>query len=131
MSVEARDIIAKKTEHIFKDDNTKDIKVSRDCLIMIANSEGQSYYLTLSSHNNNAMEFYQRFPDQNYLLTKKKCEGLTYTSCVNLENIYKGEPLGRLVVILPDDEYRKLITKFIKWQEINPDELFVQVKDLI
>ena len=131
MSIAVRDVIVKKTEHIFKDDNTRDIKQSRDCLIMIVNVNSQSYYLILSSHQNNAFEWYQRFPEQNYLLSKKKCEGLEYTSCVNLEDIYEGEPLGKLVVVVPDSEYRKLIAKFKRWQEDNPDELYSSIKEYL
>ena len=131
MSVLARDLIEKQTEHIFKDTNTKDIKQSRDCLIMIANANEQSYYLILSSHSNNAFEYYQRFPEWNYLLAKKRCEGLKYTSCVNLRDIYEGEPLGRPILTVPEDEFRKLIKAFKKWQTSNPDKLYSTIKDLV
>lgn len=131
MSISARDIIAKKTEHVFTDNNTKDIKFSRDCLVMIADVNGQSYYLTLSTHNNNAFEYYQKNSRQCYLLTKKKCEGLAYTSCVNLDEIYEEEPLGKLVVIVPMDEYALLIEKFKKWQSKKPHRYYEKIKNYI
>ncbi len=131
MSLSIRDVIKKETEHIFKDNNTRDIKQSRDCLIMIANANGQSYYLILSSHNNNAFEYYQRFPEDNYLLAKKKCEGLKYTSCVNLKDIYEGEPLGRTVLVVPEQEFKKMIDKFKKCQENNPDKLYEIIKEYL
>lgn len=131
MSVLARDLIEKQTEHIFKDTNTKDIKQSRVCLVVIANINRQSYYLILSSHSNNAFEYYQRFPDWNYLLAKKRCDGLKYTSCVNLRDIYEGEPLGRPILTVPENEFRKLIIAFKRWQNSNPDKLYNTIKDLV
>ena len=131
MSIAVRDIIKKETVHIFKDTNTRDIKQSRDCLIMIANANGQSYYLILSSHNNNAFEHYQRTPDEYYLLSKKKCMGLKYTSCVNLRDIYEGEPLGRMILAVPEDEFKKLLAKFHRWQSDNPDPLYEKIRDYI
>lgn len=131
MSLSIRDVIKKETEHVFKDNNACDIKQSRDCLIMIANANGQSYYLILSSHNNNAFEYYQRFPEDNYLLAKKKCAGLKYTSCVNLRDIYDGEPLGRTVLVVPEPEFKKMIDKFKRCQANNPDEFYVKIKDYL
>ena len=130
MSIEVRDVIAKQ-DHRFKDTGALDVKVARDCLIMLVSSENDVYYLTLSTHNKNVMDFYQRFPDSNYLLSKKKCEGLKDTSLVNLQSIYKGDVNGRLVVIIPSSEYSKLIKKFVSWQESNPDDLYGEVKQLL
>ena len=130
MSIEVRDVIAKQ-DHRFKDTGALDVKVARDCLVMLVRSEREVYYLTLSTHNKNVMDFYQRFPDSNYLLSKKKCEGLKETSLVNLKNIYKGDVNGRLVVIIPSSEYSKLIKRFVRWQESNPDDLYGEVKQLL
>lgn len=130
MSIEVRDVIAKK-DHRFKDTGELDVKVARDCLVMLISSGEDVYYLTLATHNKNVMEVYQKYPDCNYLLAKKKCEGLKETSLVNLRSIYKGDVSGKLVVIVPSDEYGKLIKKFKRWQEANPDELYGEVKPML
>ena len=131
MNIEARDIISKHTEHYFKDNGAKDLKMGRDCLMMLADVNGQSYYLTLSSHDNNAFEYYQRFPDENYLLTKKNCHGLTYTSCVNVRDIYAEMPLGRMILTVPEDEFLNILDKLKKWQDKNPDPLYGVIKPYI
>lgn len=130
MSIEVRDVIAQK-DHRFKDTGELDVKVARDCLVMLVSSGEDVYYLTLATHNKNVMEVYQKDPNCNYLLAKKKCEGLKETSLVNLRSIYKGDVSGKLVVIVPSDEYGKLIEKFKKWQEANPDELYGEVKPML
>ena len=130
MSVEVRDVIAKR-DFRFKDNGQLDVKVVRDCLVMLLSSGDDVYFLTLATHNKNVMETYQRYPDSNFLLTKKKCEGLKETSLVNLRNIYKGDSEGKLVVIVPSDQYSKLIKKFREWQEIHPDDLYEEVKPLL
>ena len=130
MSIEARDIIAK-SDHRFKDTGELDVKVARDCLVMLVSGDEGVYYLTLATHNKNVMEVYQKYPECNYLLSKKRCEGLKDTSLVNLQSIYKGDITGKLVVIVPSDEYRKLIKKFKRWQEVNPDELYDDVKPML
>lgn len=79
MSVEVRDVIAKR-DFRFKDNGQLDVKVARDCLVMLLSSGDDVYFLTLATHNKNVMETYQRYPDSNFLLTKKKCEGLKETS---------------------------------------------------
>lgn len=53
------------------------------------------------------------------------------TSLVNLRSIYKGDVSGKLVVIVPSDEYGKLIKKFKRWQEANPDDLYEEVKPML
>ena len=130
MNVDVRDVIAKR-DHRFKDTGDLDIKIARDCMVMLVSNDNQVYYLTLTTHNDNVMENYQKYPDSNYLLAKKNCDGLRKTSLVNLKSIYKGDINGKLVVIVPSDEYKKIIKKFIRWQEENPDDLYAEVKPVL
>ena len=130
MRMEVRDVIAK-SNHRFKDTGELDVKVVRNCLVMLVSTGADVYYLTLATHNKNVMEAYQKHPDSNYLLAKKKCEGLKETSLVNLSSIYKGNISGKLVVVIPSDEYRKMIKKFKRWQESNPDELYDEIKSML
>ena len=130
MNIEVRDVIAKK-DHCFKNTGEIDLKVARDCLVVLVSNEEDVYYLTLATNNKNVMEVYQKYPRSHYLLAKKKCEGLKETSLINLKSIYKGDISGKLVVIIPTDEFRKIIKKFKLWQECNPDELYNEMKYML
>ena len=130
MNIQVRDIYAKK-DHRFDDTGIIDTKAARNCLVALISSDNHIYYLTLATHNKNVMDVYQKYPDKNYMLTKKKVEGLAETSLVNLESIYKDDINGRLVVVVPSGEYDKLVKKFKIWQEQHPHPLYSEVKPLL
>ena len=127
----ARGEVIENFTHVWKDTGAHEAKQARDCLIAIADKEGMTYYLTISTHNDNAWGFYQKFPEWNYLLTKKKCEGIKKTSVVNLKLINKAEPMGKYLFSLSDQVLKDMIRKFKKWQVENPDQFYDEIKDLI
>lgn len=130
MSFARGEVIANFT-HVWKDTGSHEAKRARDCLIAIADKDEATYYLTISTHNNAAWEYYQKFPEWNYLLTKKKCESLQKTSVVNLRLIYKAEPMGKYLFSVSDQVFEDLIKRFKEWQNINPDPLYEEIKDII
>ena len=131
MSLSERDIILKTTEHRFIDTGEIDRKTGRYCLIIYSKDERESFYLTLSTHHNTAFEYYQRFPNENYLLSKKKCPGLPQTSCVNLKNIYEERPLGYFTTNVPDDEYKKIVRKFKEYHSKECSDVYNKIAELM
>lgn len=130
MSFTKGEVVANYT-HVWKDTGKHEAKGVRDCLIVIAEKDGATYYLTISTHNDTAWEFYQKYPEWNFLLTKKKCEGLEKTSVVNLKLINKVEPMGKYLFAVPERVLKDLIKQFKEWQEENPDPLYAEIKDII
>ena len=130
MSTEARDVI-KTSDFRFKDTGELDLKPARLCLVMLVGRDDDVYYLTLATHNGNVMEKYQKYPECNYLLTKEKCEGLPKTSLVNLQSIYRGDIGSNYIVMVPSEEYEKMMQKFKRWQETNPDDLYEEVRPML
>lgn len=130
MSVGIGDVI-KKRNHTFEDNGKSDYKPERPCLVFLANVNDTPYYLTMATHNHKVQEWYQAYPDENYLLTKKKCEGLEQTSLVNLVTINKGEPTGRLMVIVPSYEMEKLKRKFKTYQSEHPHKLYSEIEEYL
>ncbi len=131
MNFSERDIVLKTTEHKFIDNGQIDKKTGRYCLMICPQNVGESFYLILSTHSNTAFEYYQRFPKQNYLLSKKNCPGLPQTSCVNLRDIYEEKPLGYYTTSVPDDEYKKIVRKFKEYQASGNNKTFEKVKDYL
>lgn len=129
MSIQPREIYAE--SHFIFDNGDIDQKDNRNCMVALVSEEGYYYYLTLATHDNDVMNNYQRYPEENYLLSKKKVFGLNRTSLVNLRSIYKGPLKGKLVVIVPDDEYKKLMKKFVSFQESHPNPLYLEMKPLL
>lgn len=130
MSFARGEVIANYT-HVWKDTGSHEAKGTRDCLIAIADKDEATYYLTISTHNDTAWEFYQKYPEWNYLLTKKKCESLKKTSVVNLKLINKAEPMGKYLFAVSDQVLKDLIRRFKEWQNENPDPLYEEIKDII
>lgn len=130
MSFAKGDVIVNYT-HVWKDTNEHEAKQARDCLIAIAENDGRTYYLTLSTHNHTAWEFYQKYPEWNYLLTKKKCEWISENSVVNLKLINNATPMGKFIFSVSDKVMKDMIRKFKDWQEANPDPLYEEIKNML
>lgn len=130
MSFTRGEVIANYT-HVWRDTGSHEAKCARDCLIAIADKDEEIYYLTMSTHNDTAWEFYQKYPEWNYLLTKKKCESLKKTSVVNLKLINKAKPMGKYLFAVSDQVFTDLIRRFKEWQNENPDPLYEEIKDIV
>lgn len=120
---------------IFKDDFTPDPKGKHPAMIAIAVTEDSQfmYFLTLTSQTD---KYFERpeWKDMYFLLKKTEYNKLKKSSLVNLQNIYK-EPVtnNQPVAFVQPDEYKKLIRKFIAWQESLdiPDEYYNEIKPLL
>lgn len=120
---------------VFKDDFTPDPKGIRPAMITIAVTEDNQfmYYLTLTSQTD---KYFERpeWKDMYFLLKKTESNKLKYSSLVNLQNIYK-EPVSddQPIAFVQPDEYKKLVRKFIAWQESLdiPDEYYNEIKSLL
>ncbi len=125
MSLDPRDIIAQ--SHFEFKGGYKDPKSVRFCLMLLTNINGREYYLTLATHNGTANSWFESNKDSTYLLNPKRCPGLPELSCVNLKDIYDKPASGDLVVIVPDEEFQKIVKKFIEFHSKNPNELYERI----
>ena len=127
--------IIEKRGIIFKDDFTPDPKGKQPAMITIAVTEDNKYmyFLTLTSQTD---KYFDRpeWKDKYFILKKTEFNMLKKTSLVNLQNIYK-EPVANdyPVAFVQPDEFKKLIRKFIAWQELTeePDEFYDEIKPLL
>ncbi len=120
---------------IFKDDFTPDPKWKHPAMITIAVTEDNQYmyFLTLTSQTD---KYFDRpeWKDKYFLLKKTEYNMLKKSSLVNLQSIYK-EPVANdhPVAFVQPNEYKKLIKKFVSWQESTdePDEYYEEIKPLL
>ena len=130
MNLEQRDIF-KKENLEFWDTGEIDVKGKRPCLVLLVSSESDKYYLSCATHNKRVLEFYQRYPEWNYMLTRKKIPELEDTCLVNLKNIYKENINKKPLVIIPSDIFGKMIRQFKEYQSEHPHPLYDEIKDLL
>lgn len=126
MSLSKGEVIANQL-HVWKDTGEREVKFARCCLVAVAGNDNEVYYLTISTHNDSAWEYYQKFPEWNFILSKKNCEGIRKTSVVNLKHINKAKPVGKYVLSVPDCTLNKIIKKLKEWQAQNPDPIYEEI----
>jgi hypothetical protein len=130
MNLEQRDIF-KKENLIFDDTGEIDVKGKRSCLVLLVSNGSAQYYLSCATHNKKVFEFYQKHPDWNYMLTKKKIPELQNTCLVNLKSIYKEILDEDPIIVIPSDIFKRVIRQFKEYQSEHPHPLYDEIKDLI
>ncbi len=130
MNLEQRDLFIKENL-VFDETGEVDVKGKRPCLVLLVTDRSDKYYLSCATHNNRVLEYYQRYPEWNYMLTKKTIPQLDNTCLVNLKSIYKENLNNDPIIIIPTDIFCKMIRQFKKYPSEYPHPLYDEIKDLL